>query len=398
MAGASPKSTPARMETTRVKSMTVPSIPISSDRGRLRTSAATSARTPAYASSRPTTPPARLTSTLSVMSCWSSRSRVAPSAVRTAISFERVGRAGQEQVGDVGAGDEEHEADRAQQHQQRRAHVPGGLDAERGDEQAPVVGVVVRVVALELLGDGPHLPRGLLHRNPWSHARDEVEELRGAVVVRHLIGLEDERGPDLGVAVEEIPEPARHHPDDFVALAVQGEATAHDVRRTPEDPPPGIVAQNRDPIVPGAVLTRLQGPSQQRGHLERGEELAGHALALQAHRLVDAGEVRLPSGLHRHGRERAGLPLVVEEPGHRYRGLEIERRVEVLDGDQLAGIAIRQRPEQHRVHRAEDRGVGPDAEGEGEDDDAGEGRALRQAAEAVTEVLQEGIHRARSSR
>ena len=53
-------------------------------------SAATSARTPAYASSRPTAPPARLTSTLSVMSCWSRRSRVAPSAVRTAISFERV--------------------------------------------------------------------------------------------------------------------------------------------------------------------------------------------------------------------------------------------------------------------------------------------------------------------
>jgi hypothetical protein len=69
----------------------------------------------------------------------------------------------------------------------------------------------------------------------------------------------------------------------------------------------------------------------------------------------------------------------------------------VLDGDQLAGIAIGQRAEQHRVHRAEDRGVGSDSQGEREDDDAGEGRALGQAAEAVAEILQEGIHGAISS-
>ena len=163
----------------------------------------------------------------------------------------------------------------------------------------------------------------------------------------------------------------------------------------PEDT--GPLARVVDSIVAGAVLTRLQSPSQQRGDLQCREELAGYPLPLQAHRLVDAGEVGLPPRLHRHGRERAGLLLVVEEPGHRHRRLEIERGIDVLDGDQLAGVAIRQRPEQHRVHRAEDRGVRPDAQGQRQDDDAGEGRALGQAAEAVAEILQESIHGERSS-
>ena len=47
--------------------------------------------------------------------------RLAPSAVRTAISFCRDGRARQQQVGDVRARDQQHAADRAEQHEQRGA-------------------------------------------------------------------------------------------------------------------------------------------------------------------------------------------------------------------------------------------------------------------------------------
>ena len=41
------------------------------------------------------------------------------------------GGADQQQVGDVGAGDQQHEADRAEQHQQRRPHVPHELSLQR---------------------------------------------------------------------------------------------------------------------------------------------------------------------------------------------------------------------------------------------------------------------------
>ena len=46
------------------------------------------------------------------------RTRSAPSARRTAISLLRRGRARQQQIRDVHAGDEQHEPDRAEQHQQ----------------------------------------------------------------------------------------------------------------------------------------------------------------------------------------------------------------------------------------------------------------------------------------
>ena len=62
-------------------------------------------------------------STLSVRSCRSSRPRCAPMAPRTAISFCAVGRAREQQVGHVGAGDQQHERHRAQQQHQRRAQV-----------------------------------------------------------------------------------------------------------------------------------------------------------------------------------------------------------------------------------------------------------------------------------
>ncbi len=76
-------------ETKSVKAITGASMPISSARGSSPGLSATTERTPQYASSRPSTPPASASSRLSVSSWRTSRSRLAPSAVRTAISFER---------------------------------------------------------------------------------------------------------------------------------------------------------------------------------------------------------------------------------------------------------------------------------------------------------------------
>src|SRR5215207_2867324 len=69
-----------------------------------------------------------------------------------------------------------------------------------------------------------------------------------------------------------------------------------------------------------------------------------------------------------------------------------ERRVEMLDRDQSVGVCVGKRPQEHRVHGAEDRGIGADAEREGEDDDERESRALQEAPETVADILQQTVH------
>src|SRR2546429_7382411 len=55
----------------------------------------------------------------------------------------------------------------------------------------------------------------------------------------------------------------------------------------------------------------------------------------------------------------------------------------------FGGPRIRRRMEQHGVDHAEDGGRGADAEGEGDDRNRGESRALAQHAEAETKILRE---------
>ena len=62
------------------------------------------------------------------------------------------------------------------------------------------------------------------------------------------------------------------------------------------------------------------------------------------------------------------------------------------DHRQPLGTLIRQRPEEHAVDHAEDRGVGADAEREGEHRHEREARPLPQAPEGVPEVLAEAGH------
>ena len=64
----------------------------------------------------------------------------------------------------------------------------------------------------------------------------------------------------------------------------------------------------------------------------------------------------------------------------------------VFDEDQPVGVRERQRPEQQRVHQAEDRGVGADADGEDQDGDDGEAGVAAQRAEGVAQVVQERVH------
>jgi hypothetical protein len=85
-AGSSPKTRPVPTESRRAKSRTEESMPISAVRFVNRAANDVSSGSPHAASSTPSAPPPSESSVLSVNICLTSRPRLAPSAVRIAIS------------------------------------------------------------------------------------------------------------------------------------------------------------------------------------------------------------------------------------------------------------------------------------------------------------------------
>src|ERR1017187_7572509 len=114
-AGTSPKSRPVATETARVKTMTKGSMAISVERGRLPGTAASTSLVPQRASSRPIAAPPRDSRTLSVNNWRTTRPRSAPErGANGELTLAGAG-AREQKIGDVGAGDDQHEPDGAHQ-------------------------------------------------------------------------------------------------------------------------------------------------------------------------------------------------------------------------------------------------------------------------------------------
>src|SRR5712671_5747726 len=84
-------------------------------------------------------------------------------------------------------------------------------------------------------------------------------------------------GCDL-VATEREIETFRHHPDDLVTVAIQGDGLADDGLITGELRLPHWVAQD-DSAIPRLLFVRSEGPAEQRFDSEQVEQFAGNSFA-----------------------------------------------------------------------------------------------------------------------
>jgi hypothetical protein len=75
----------------------------------------------------------------------------------------------------------------------------------------------------------------------------------------------------LGITRSEGLKSFRHHPDHRVALSIQGDLTAEDIRIGTKAALPESVGQN-DNVLAGAVLFRQEGPAQNRLDAQQREE------------------------------------------------------------------------------------------------------------------------------
>ena len=134
-----------------------------------------------------------------------------------------------------------------------------------------------------------------------------------------------------------------------------------------EAPLPQAVAQHDHRVAQGGlVLVGPEGPSEHRGHAEHVEEVAGHELGPDALAVPPHAEARglLVGGQHpREGSRAPQLDVVgVREADERLARARAPDLHEAMGG-QGPGQGL----EQHRVQPGKQRGVGADADGQGQD-------------------------------
>ena len=273
----------------------------------------------------------------------------------------------QEQIGDVRAGDEQDEGDRREQHDQRLADIADNQLLERNHGRAPA-GVVLRILALETRGDDVELGARLRDGGVRLEPRDHL----GVVIV-----------PDRAFSVrvcerdQKIPgrqpprrdgKPRRQHTNDGVALAVERERTAEDVRRSAELVLPEPVAHDDDPASTWQIFVGTKGPAECRARLNHLEEPGADRAGENRFRIAAVRARELPESINRHAGEpgRCALPVVEVRGRHREGRQAWKRRLRrhMKETNEAIGLVVRQRPQQDGIDDAENGGVGADAEGE----------------------------------
>ena len=164
------------------------------------------------------------------------------------------GPARKQQVRDVRAGDEEHEADRGQQHQQRRADVADDLLVERDHcERHALIGI--GMCQLESIGERPRSDARAFEIQAGPESRDRAQDHHPAGWRR---AVQPCGAPELGIRHDRRPEGVRHDADNLVGLAAERHLTSESPRVSAEAPYPQAVRDDRDPRRTSTVVLQRE--------------------------------------------------------------------------------------------------------------------------------------------
>ncbi len=325
---------------------------------------------------------------------------------RTHGNFFLAGDSSRElKIGDVRAGDQQHEADGSQQEVERPPHIANDLFHQRHDAegQSTVRRIHLGMVLPQARGNRVHLRLRLFYADTRPQLADDVVVFVIAVLGRigghgkrqHHLGLLGtvERGHNLARQRER----SRHHADDLVRQSVERDRLAQDFRVRAITSRPGTVAEQRCRRASRLVFIGDEEPPQLGAHAEHGKQVRRHADRAHPLRLAFAGEVIVRSDGDGH----------LLQPVMAVLDVEVLRRREPVFGDPKPGravpqdhqpvrIFIRQRAEQKRIGDAE-HGCGranPDRQRQDRCDS--EARTLAQSAKRIAKIEQGGVHHDRA--
>ena len=293
--------------------------------------------------------------------------------------------AGEEQIGNVRAGEEQHERHGGELGEHVR---PRMLAVERVcilDAHVPLV-VVLRILALQLLHDGMHVGVGTADRQAGREPRQHAGE-HTAVALAAEVAVERERRPELGARRKD--EPRRHDTDDGARHVVDANDASQHLRVRAEVAAPHPVAQDDDVRRLGVARVVIGERATQRGTRAQQMEVARRdAIAVYALRLLDVGDAGLEGPERGQLAEALVAARQVDVVRGRHEGVVRARvrRRDFGDEDETSGIGGGDRVEDQRAGEAVDARRAADAEREADDRGGGETFGAKETARGEAKV------------
>jgi hypothetical protein len=329
-------------------------------------------------------------STLSVSSCRTILARAADSGadgdLPTAFGGPR-----EEQIGDVRAGNEEHERHGRGEDEERRAHVPHEHRPDRVDREGVIRAESGRELAFVVLRGELELGFCLVERDAGLQPPGDLEEVSLVLGVR----IELKREPHLRGDPEVLEVELAEDTDDGVGFSAQGDGAADHVRVGLQPGGPEGTVEDHNFFAARRVFLSEKGPPEEHGRAKGLEEVGRDMGCLELLRRGPAGEVHDADVEGSHVLHDGCLFAIVLELGGRRRGAIALRRG-VHENDEAVRIGKRHRPQEHGVHHREHRRVHTDAQGERRNGGQRKCRPLEEHPYRLLQVFHECIHHSRS--
>ncbi len=270
-------------------------------------------------------------------------------------------RAGEQEVRQVGAGDEQHEAGETDEHAENARAVVGCHGDVEGKGAPGGSGVDGGIVGSETATEVGDEAVGLRAGEGAGATPDEADP-GGATVGRFLFGETEWPEEVERTQVAPVVQGGGQHADDLVGFAVDANGAADDVAVAPEAILPESVTDDEDAVVAQDGFVGTEAAAELRFGAEGGKKIGGDAKAAgRVGGFAGFGEVHVRIGVGGNFAVAVHLGLQIEVVGRRDTAPGVLGNG-AIDTVESIAVGIGRRAQQHLVGYAERRRVGTDAE------------------------------------
>ena len=291
----------------------------------------------------------------------------------------------QQQIGHVRARNQQHEYRSHLKHQQAILRVAGKIFLQ-GHDGCPNSRICLRILSLQPRRNRVHFCLRLFSRYPRLQARHHIEKV--IVALRPAFRSEIERHPVVHVFFAK-EKSSGHDSQDFGLHIVQQNRPPDNGPVSPEPPLPQTVAE-QDNLLFCLVFLRGEDTPNRRPRAEHIKKIGRESLPVELFRRTVACQAHgaaLSCGhVCKHGVLRLPVQVI-----RRRRGVvrETDKGGVFPHHHEPMRLVVRQRPEQHRLHGAENGGIGADAQCERGNCYGEKSWILRNLAERIPQIIVE---------
>ena len=315
------------------------------------------------------------------------------------------GGACEQQVGEIGAGDQQHQADRREndgadaeyrQTALRQVHQGGLVDDESGGAPG--------LLLVDVSGDNGKIgTRGGKARIRLQSAGDFQPAqvvLVQVLITRQPLLLHGDGSPDGRAEEARAGEALGRHTDDGERHTIQHNGLSQDCGLACKIALPEVVADHYHGVRTGsAALVVAETAAERHSSRQHREVITGDEISMKrAGSRARQGKLRAGIG----DKPGEGVVLVAirlifgvgEEGAGAVHVAALESAIDLVDSRHFAGVPERQRAKGNGVEQREDGGVHSDSKGQSEHRDHGKSRGFAVQAQAVAKILEQSRHRA----